>query len=177
MNRALHVVRLSIALALMIGVCVAQNPTGITSCTSKVPRQTCDEISGQMEFTKAFPIMRSVDFVIADPDSFAQIKEGAIDIVLADVIKETHKIPMRHSPFDEHIVFEVTRAAQLRCPDRVVISTDIFRPSSFAVTPGKEAPSKSHQSGREKDFDYGLVQPYLMFIHGYVEGCWSRAGQ
>ncbi|MGB6383645.1 MAG: hypothetical protein WBE45_00195 [Terriglobales bacterium] len=155
----------------------AANPTGITSCTSKVLPSTCESISGQLEFVKIFPLVQAVDFVVADPDSFKQIKDGAIDIVLADVLKDTNSIPMRHSPFDNQIIFEVTKSASVRCPNRVVISTDLFRSSDIPIgLEKKTTQAQGHQAGVE-GFDYSLVRPYLMFIHGYIEGCWSRAGQ
>lgn len=150
-------------------------PTGTISCTSKVSPTTCKSVSSSLQFIQAFPLLRSVDLLIADPDAFAQMRGATIDIVFAKAANLQGYIPIRHSSLDDNILFEVARNSQVRRPDRVVISTDIFRPLK-AIKPVKQ-PSTVHEDTKQLTFEYasaldsGLVSEYSMFIQGYIEGC------
>jgi hypothetical protein len=136
-----------------------------------------------LQLLQAFPLMRAVDFVVADPEAFIRVKEGTADIVFAKAAKLQGYIPIRHSSFDDGILFEVSKNGSVRCPDRVVISTDLFRPL-MKINAEKQA-SKAHpDSGRaafeySESFDANLAGEYQMFIQGYIEGCWNakQAGE
>jgi hypothetical protein len=137
---------------------------GLISCTSGVPRNTCELLSGVLETLQAFPASHDVQFVIADESAFGREKSRAADYVFAHVINKGHPdslVPMLHSSFDDNIVFEVSADSLLQCPDRVVLSVHLF------------AETKSRRKESTSTSDPDMMGGYVMFIQGYLEGCFG----
>jgi hypothetical protein len=165
------IVMLSLALASARGA----DPTGTVTCTSNVPPSTCSAASVGFQLMQMFPLLRAVDFIIADPEAFKQMKQGAVDVVIIKAANLQGYIPMRHSSFDSEILFEMAKAGPVRCPDRIVISTDLFRPVKKAV-PKKPTSTKQTSSNQapvefSEGYDTTTSEEYQMFIQGYIEGC------
>jgi len=158
--------RLAIACAVMMCLlenAIAQKPPGLITCTGAVPRATCDAVTTALEWRQQLPALHSVQFVIADAKSFEQERAIAGDYVFAGVINKTKPgsfTPAIHSSMDDEIIFEVTSASILKCPDRVIISTDLF-----------QSPKKIGTNGTSMDIS--LVEIFTTFIHGYLEGCFG----
>jgi hypothetical protein len=140
---------------------VAQKPPGLISCTGAVPRDLCDAVTAELDWRQQLPAVHTVQFVIADAKSFDGERATSGDYVLAGVLNKTNPrslTPAIHSSFDEDIIFELTNDAPLKCPDRVVISADLF-----------QGPKKGGTNASSMNFN--LVSLYVTFIHGYLEGC------
>ena len=156
--------RLAIACALVIFFitnAAAQKPPGLISCTGAVPRDLCDTLTAELAWRQPFPAVHTVQFVIADAKSFDGERATSGDYVLAGVLNKTSPgslTPAIHSSFDEDIIFELTNDAPLKCPNRVVISMDLFKGPKKAAT-------------NASSMDFNLVPLYITFIHGYLEGC------
>jgi hypothetical protein len=139
---------------------VAQKPPALVTCTPAVSRTTCEAVTADLEVRQSLPALRSVQFVIADPKAFQQERDRSGDYVFASVVNKTTPgslTPMIHSSFDKGIIFQVTDSSVLKCPDRVVISVDMFRADS--------------NTQKADSFDLGLAQTYVTFVQGYLEGC------
>jgi hypothetical protein len=146
---------------ILIGTAIAQKPSALLTCTTAVPRSVCVAVTSDLEVRQSLPALHSVQFVIADPKAFAQEQERSGDYVFAGIINKSNPgalTPMIHSSFDKGIIFQVTDSSVLKCPDRVIISTDIMR-NDF----GGHKPNAA--------FDVGLAQTYVTFVQGYLEGC------
>jgi hypothetical protein len=139
----------------------AQKPPALVACTP-VPRSTCEAVTSDLEVRQSLAALNGVQFVIADPGAFGREQDRSGDYVFAGIINKSQPgamTPMLHSSFDKGIIFRVSDASILKCPDRVVVSTDMFRNDA---APGRKAGN---------GFDLGLAQSYVTFIQGYLEGC------
>ena len=168
------------AFVLTSAVALAQQPAGIISCTSEVIPSTCKAVTTELQIIQVFPIVHSVQFVVADPHSFAEEKKGTADINIAKFAPSA--TPMTHSSFDDGIIFEVSKGSQLPCPNRIVISTDLFRPVKTEIKNGKRVPALREEGNRVvveylEGVDPELLSQYRMFVLGYLEGCWMRPTQ
>lgn len=146
---------------------VSENPPGMISCTSAVPASSCKIVSHELASLQSFLFMHSVQFIVADKRAFEQEKHRSADIAIAKYVPNS--TPMIHSPFDDQIIFQVTKDAAIRCPDRVVISVELFRPLKTLHSEGNTL-----VLGYSEGIDTDAVSEYGMFILGYIEGCWGR---
>ena len=122
---------------------------------------------------QAFPLLHSVQFVIADEQSFEQEKSGTADITLAKYVP--HSTLIVHTSFENGVIFEVTKDSGIHCPDRVVVSTELFRPVKTEIKGGKRVPI-THTDGNlehSEGVDPDVLMQYRMYILGFIEGCWA----
>ena len=159
----------------LCGSALGQSSLGTISCTSEVKASTCKAVTGELQSIQYLPHIRTVEFLIVDPPSFEREKQTSIDVVISKLVSSRAR-PMLHSSFDAGILFHVSPGGSgPTCPDRIVISTDLFRPMK-RPTRGERV---IHESGNQvtvdlaDDFDIGLAGEYAMFILGYVDGCWG----
>jgi hypothetical protein len=68
---------------------------------------------------------------------------------------------------DDRIIFEVSGESLTQCPDRVVISADVFKPADIVKRAAKTT------GGTQQSIDLELGAENMRFIHGYLEGCYN----
>lgn len=166
---AKYIFSTSILLSLNLLIAHAQEnqfstPPGTISCTSEVASQVCKTITHELRTLQAFMFVHTVQFIITDPPSFEEEKRNSVDIAIAKF--SSSSTPMIHSSLDDQILFQVTKASAVHCPDRVVISSTLFHPAQEST---KSGPTRYVQG-----VDADLLSEYGMFIVGYIEGCWGR---
>jgi hypothetical protein len=228
------VLMVSLLLLSMSGLVSAEEPSGITSCTSGVVSKTCKILTDEFERDRfGRPSLHGVQFLIADPAEFEKEAHRTASLHVNDTTFSHNQIRLlvwnrdqlkpgenrlapegtiarMSSPYDDAILFEVTKVGPVvddfnvsvapdkllffelerlgalpvdlnhpgavpvasavrgraRCPDRIVISTDLFRP----LKPFNKATGK-YEYG--EGVSLGLVQFYGTYIGGFLDGCWT----
>lgn len=141
---------------------LAQQPTGMVTCTNEVPASTCKAVTTELALDQDLSrYTRNVQFLIVDRQTFDRQKSASVDITLSKFVTGNFT-PFVHSSFDDDLIFQVTKNSAVGCPDRIVISIDLFRPV-------KKTGIESAESADPK-----LIGQYGMFIVGYIEGCWGK---
>jgi hypothetical protein len=79
--------------------------------------------------------------LIVDQAAFDREKKASADIAISKSLDPRYTA-MLHSSFDTSLLFQVTRSTPVPCPDRVALSTDLFKPL-------KRAPNAMHAEGSQ----------------------------
>jgi hypothetical protein len=146
-------------------------PAGV-SCTSQVPSLTCQLVTQAFHISQQTSrVMRQVEVVIADEESFRQESER----LRTETLNMMNAFPSRierskltlPSPFDDSILFELGDVGSIT---KVVILDDQFN----KLNEIKDAKGISHIE-RTKEIDSDSLLHWSMYVMGYVDGCeWSR---
>ena len=81
MKPVARILVIAVIFGLSLDAAHGEGPTGAVTCTSKVAPKTCTAASESFQLAQLFPSLQMIDIVIADPEAFRHMKEGAADPV------------------------------------------------------------------------------------------------
>lgn len=140
------------------------------TCTPGVPEKTCQGASEV--FFEHTGFGGRTPIVISDPASYKQQKESLLQqMQRRGKLLGDFRNPVLFNGYTDSILF--VRDDET-CPTRVIMSTDLFRPSKpLKITKGAKGESVLAPMEYEEGFDRLSALHYSIYVSGFLDGCMS----
>jgi hypothetical protein len=143
-----------------------QPPPAATSCSARVPADTCKWVTSIFALHQLSSSMRQVEIAIDDGKAFQQESERLQEKVRsAAQVNPSHQEqarPLLSSPYDDSLLFELGEEGYVT---RVVVSIELF--SKIKFVPDSNGVPYATSTG---ELDRESVNSWAFYVTGYVEG-------